>query len=48
MVGLKQQSAKQGRFVLGRMSPPVHRFFDIAGLGTVFKIVPDLDPMLAS
>ncbi|AKC81562.1 hypothetical protein IMCC26134_00025 [Verrucomicrobia bacterium IMCC26134] len=39
MVGLKQQTANQGRFVLAAMSEPVRRFFDIAGLGRVFKIV---------
>ena len=39
MVGLKQQSAKQGRFVLAGMTEPVRRFFDIAGLGRVFKFV---------
>lgn len=45
---LKQQTAVNGSLVLGQMSEPVRRFFDIAGLGTVFKIVPDLKTVLDS
>jgi anti-sigma B factor antagonist len=46
MVGLKQQTAKQGKFVLVGMSEPVRRFFDIAGLGRVFKIEADLETLI--
>jgi anti-sigma B factor antagonist len=46
MKACRQQLTNQGQFVLGRMSEPVRRFFEIAGLGTFFKIVPDLAPVL--
>jgi anti-sigma B factor antagonist len=46
MIGLKQQTAKQGKFVLVGMSDPVRRFFDIAGLGRVFKIETDLQAVI--
>lgn len=45
MVGLKQQSANKGQFVLAGMSAPVRRFFDIAGLGRVFKIEADVQTL---
>lgn len=47
MKACRQQLTNQGQFVLGQMSEPVRRFFEIAGLGTFFKIVPDLGPVLA-
>ena len=43
----KQQRLKQGRIVLANLSAPVGRFFEIAGLHTVFKIAPDLPSALA-
>ena len=46
MKGMRQQLGNKGEFVLGRMSDPVRRFFEIAGLGTYFKIVGDLKPVL--
>ncbi len=46
MVGLKQQSANKGQFVLAGMSAPVRRFFDIAGLGRVFKIEADVQTLI--
>ena len=46
MKAMKQQMANKGRLVLGQMSDPVRRFFEIAGLGTFFKIVPNLQPVL--
>ena len=46
MKACREQLTNQGQFVLGRMSEPVRRFFEIAGLGTFFKIVPDLAPVL--
>lgn len=46
MVALKQQSAKQGQFVLAQMSDPVHRFFEIAGLGRVFKFADNLETLV--
>lgn len=42
----KDQRAKGGRLYLGNMSRPVASFFEIAGLHTVFKIVPDLKAAL--
>lgn len=36
---LKEQRAKGGRLLLGGMTEPVRGFFEMAGLGTVFKIV---------
>lgn len=46
MIGLKQQSAKQGRFVLCQMSDPVRRYFDIAGLGRVFTFAETLETLV--
>jgi anti-sigma B factor antagonist len=46
MKACREQLAHQGQFVLGHMSEPVRRFFEIAGLGSFFKIVPDLAPVL--
>jgi anti-anti-sigma factor len=39
---LKEIRNAHGRLLLGNMSEPVRRFFDIAGLGAVFKIADDL------
>ena len=39
---LKEQTAKGGRLLLGNMSAPLRMFFDMAGLGTVFEVVPDI------
>lgn len=39
---LKEQSAKGGRLLLGNMSEPLRMFFEMAGLGTVFKVVSDI------
>jgi anti-anti-sigma factor len=46
MIGLKQQSAKQGRFVLCQLSDPVRRYFEIAGLGRVFTFAENLDALV--
>jgi len=48
MIALKQQTASQGTLVLGGMSAPVRRFFDIAGLGRVFKIVDELSAIVSA
>lgn len=42
----KEQRLKGGRLVLGNMSKPVGSFFEVAGLHTLFKIVPDLQAAL--
>lgn len=44
----KELRLKGGGLVLGRLSPSVARFFEIAGLDTLFKIVPDLPAALAA
>ena len=44
----KEQRLKGGSLVLGNLSTPVSSFFEIAGLHTLFKIVPDLKATLAS
>ncbi len=38
----REQRAQGGRLLLGNMSEPVRRFFDIAGLSVVFKITHDV------
>ena len=48
MLAEKEQRLKGGRFILGHLSPPVARFFEIAGLDTLFKITPDLPAALAA
>ncbi|MDF3057500.1 MAG: hypothetical protein K0R17_1715 [Rariglobus sp.] len=42
----KDQRLKGGRLILGNMSTPVSSFFEIAGLHTLFNIVPDLKAAL--
>lgn len=42
----KDQRAKGGRLVLGNMTAPVSSFFEIAGLDSVFTLVPDLKATL--
>lgn len=44
----KEQRLKGGSVILGNLSTPVSSFFEIAGLHTLFKIVPDLKATLAS
>lgn len=44
----KEQRAKGGRLVLGNLSTPVSSFFEIAGLDTLFDIVPDLKSVLGT
>ncbi len=44
----KEQRLKGGSLILGNLSTPVSSFFEIAGLHTLFKIVPDLKATLAS
>lgn len=39
---LKEQLAKGGRLLIGNLSEPVRRFFDIAGLSVTFKLVHDI------
>lgn len=48
MMALKEQRAKGGRLLLGNMSEPVRGFFEMAGLGTLFKIVADIRPVIDS
>lgn len=48
MVAYKEQQAKKGRIVLGNMNEPLRGFFDMAGLSTVFKIVPDIKTVIAA
>lgn len=42
MVAFREQAAKGGRLLLGSMSKDVSRYFEIAGLHTYFKLVPDI------
>ncbi len=42
----KDQRLKGGRLILGNLSTPVSGFFQIAGLYSLFKIVPDLKAAL--
>jgi anti-anti-sigma factor len=44
----KEQRLKGGRLILGNLTEPVGRFFEIAGLHTLFKIVPDLKAALVA
>jgi len=44
----KEQRLKGGRLILGNLSTPVSSFFEIAGLHTLFKIVPDLQAALTA
>jgi len=44
----KEQRLKGGRLILGNMSTPVSSFFEIAGLHTLFTIVPDLNAALTA
>ncbi|HEY3754821.1 MAG TPA: STAS domain-containing protein [Opitutaceae bacterium] len=46
MQAYKEVHAAKGRLVLGNMSPALRRFFDIAGLGAVFKIANPLDAVI--
>ncbi len=46
MIGLKKQTAHQGRFVLANLTEPVRRYFDIAGLGRVFTFADNLDALV--
>jgi anti-anti-sigma factor len=39
---LKEQHAKGGRLLVGNLRPIVRKFFDVAGLVPVFKLVPDV------
>jgi anti-sigma B factor antagonist len=42
----KEQRAKGGRLLVARLSPALRNFFEIAGLHTVLRLVPDLDAAL--
>lgn len=42
----KEQRLKGGRLILGNLTKPVGSFFEVAGLYTLFKIVPDLEAAL--
>jgi anti-anti-sigma factor len=42
MVALRQQTSCGGRLLVGSMSKDVARYFEIAGLHTYFKLVPDI------
>lgn len=48
MLAEREQRAKKGELVLGNMNDPVRRFFDMAGLGSVFRIVDDLNTAIDS
>jgi anti-anti-sigma factor len=47
MTAEREQRTKQGKFMLGNMSPELRRFFDIAGLTPVFTIATDLGGALS-
>jgi len=44
----KEQRTKGGRLLLGNLTAPVMRFFEIAGLNQLFKFAPDLRTALAA
>ena len=44
----REQRAKQGKLMLGNMSETVRKFFDVAGLSVVFKIVHDVRAAIAT
>lgn len=47
MMALKQQSAAKGRLVLGNMSEALRGFFEMAGLGTLFKITANIRDVIS-
>ena len=46
--GEKEQRLRGGRLLVANLSPALRNFFEIAGLHTVLRLVPDLDAALAS
>lgn len=42
----KEQRKNGGRLLIARLSPTLRNFFEIAGLHTVLRLVPDLDAAL--
>jgi anti-sigma B factor antagonist len=46
--GEKSQRQHGGRLLIAHLSAPLRGFFEIAGLQTVLRIVPDLDAALAA
>ena len=38
----REQAAKKGRLLLGNMPVTLRQLFDVAGLSTCFKIIPDI------
>lgn len=46
--GEKEQRAKGGRLLIAHLSPALRNFFEIAGLHTVLRLVPDLDAAIAA
>jgi anti-anti-sigma factor len=44
----KEQRKHGGRLLIAHLSPTLRNFFEIAGLHTVLRLVPDLDAALAS
>ncbi len=46
--GEKEQRLRGGRLLVGNLSPALRNFFEIAGLHTVLRLVPDLEATLAA
>ena len=46
--GEKEQRLRGGRLLVAGLEPALRNFFEIAGLHTVLRIVPDLDAALAA
>jgi anti-anti-sigma factor len=44
----KEQRKNNGRLLLAHLGPDLRNFFEIAGLHTVLRLVPDLDAALAA
>lgn len=44
----KEQRKTGGRLLVAHLSPTLRNFFEIAGLHTVLRLVPDLDAALAA
>jgi anti-sigma B factor antagonist len=44
----KEQRQRGGRLLIAHLSPALRNFFEIAGLHTVLRLVPDLEAALAA
>ncbi len=42
MLALREQTARGGRLLVGSMTEDVRRYFEVAGLSSYFKVVPDI------